>query len=962
MSIHSCVAPRLLLSALAFLGCSSVSAHAAPQSRIKAAISDSDRATIRETISGRAKRATDLGEAASDRVLSAVTLHFSLTDSQQADLTQLLVDQQNPSSPSYHKWLTPQQYGARFGLSSADLAKVQAWLTGKGLKIVEVPAGMNYIVASGSLPQVESAFNTRIHSFSENGERHISNVTDPVLPSAIATVVAGVTGLNDFTPRTRAVMRPRYTASISNTTYHFLAPGDFHTIYNINPLLQQGINGTGIKIAIAGQTDISLSDVAAFRTAAGLPANAPQVVQVPNQYISGTRSTGDLGEAHLDVEWAGAVAPNATILFVTVGANQNAGVFDALNYAVSSNQAPIISVSYGGCESSWSQSDVATLNLIFQQANAQGITIVGPSGDSGATDCDVAGLASEGLAVDFPASSPFVTGAGGTMFTADTSDPGTYWNSSNSGTSNGQYTSSAKQYIPEGPWNETTSASGLDAGGAGGGGVSGIFSKPAWQTGLGVPNDGARDVPDISLAAAANHDGYLICEQGSCTNNSFNPSNSSNSGVVGGTSAASPAFAGMLALLEQKLGTGGLGNVNPTLYGLANTVANVFHDITSGNISVPCIQGTPNCPNGGSTGYSAGTGYDLASGLGSIDANSMVTNWTSAVPTGTANPLAPQCQDGAGHAVVCQTATTLQATSSVVCGLTSSSVPFNVTVSSTNSSATANPTGTVQLYVDNKPVGTPVALNSGSAQLTLDTTSLASGQHNVNALYSGDGTFAGSRGALMTNASNTGIVTQIDVTSNSSDFSMTPCLDSLTVSSGSPANPVTLTLTPTSGFSGTVSFSVNVDTGDKMNYSFSSTPVNLTSGSAATTQFTLTATEPRTSSMLTDPLHRRTGGGIPWYVSGSGTALACLVLFTVPRRRRWGTLFALVLSVGAISAIGCGGSSSSSGSSGNNGSGTGTGSSTQAVAQGTYNVTVTATATSGGTTRTHSVVLTYNVR
>ncbi|HEY0163109.1 MAG TPA: S53 family peptidase, partial [Edaphobacter sp.] len=612
------------------MGCSSVSAHAAPQSRIKAAISDSDRATIRETISGRAKRATDLGEAASDRVLSAVTLHFSLTDSQQADLTQLLADQQNPSSPSYHKWLTPQQYGARFGLSSADLAKVQAWLTGKGLKIVEVPAGQNYIVASGSLPQVESAFNTRIHSFSENGERHISNVTDPVLPSAIATVVAGVTGLNDFTPRTRAVMRPRYTASISNTTYHFLAPGDFHTIYNINPLLQQGINGTGIKIAIAGQTDISLSDVAAFRTAAGLPANAPQVVQVPNQYISGTRSTGDLGEAHLDVEWAGAVAPNATILFVTVGANQNAGVFDALNYAVSSNQAPIISVSYGGCESSWSQSDVATLNLIFQQANAQGITIVGPSGDSGATDCDVAGLASEGLAVDFPASSPFVTGAGGTMFTADTSDPGTYWNSSNSGTSNGQYTSSAKQYIPEGPWNETTSASGLDAGGAGGGGVSGIFSKPAWQTGLGVPNDGARDVPDISLAAAANHDGYLICEQGSCTNNSFNPSNSSNSGVVGGTSAASPAFAGMLALLEQKLGTGGLGNVNPTLYGLANTVANVFHDITSGNISVPCIQGTPNCPNGGSTGYSAGTGYDLASGLGSIDANSMVTNWTSA--------------------------------------------------------------------------------------------------------------------------------------------------------------------------------------------------------------------------------------------------------------------------------------------------------------------------------------------
>ncbi|HMF53267.1 MAG TPA: S53 family peptidase, partial [Edaphobacter sp.] len=578
MSIRNTLVPRLLASTLAFLGPLVLSAQTAPQSRIRAAISDTDRGSVNETVPGRAKLSADLGEAPSDRTLSSVSLHFSLTDAQQADLTQLLADQQNPSSAHYHQWLTPQQYGTRFGLSSADLTKVQAWLTGKGLKVVVVAPSQNFITVSGSVGQIETAFNTRIHSLSENGERHISNVTDPELPSAISKIVTGITGLNDFTPHSRAIVRPRFTSSTTGS--HYLAPGDFYTIYNINPLAQQSITGSGITIAILGQTDISLPDVAAFRSASGLAANPPQVVQATG-YSAGTRSDGDTSEAQLDVEWSGAIAPSATIDFVTVGANPNASVFDALTYAVANNIAPIISISYGGCESASGQSALNSLNQVLQQANAQGITFVGPTGDSGATDCDTAGIATGGLAVDFPASSPFATAVGGTMFNEGNATGQTpYWNS-NSSASTGN-AGSALMYIPEVPWNESTST-GLDAGGAGGGGVSSYFAKPTWQVANGVPADSARDIPDLSFAAASNHDGYLFCSQGSCTSGFRDTAGNLN--VVGGTSASTPNFAGILALLEQKLGTGPLGNIGPKLYGLAS-IPNVYQDITSGNNAV----------------------------------------------------------------------------------------------------------------------------------------------------------------------------------------------------------------------------------------------------------------------------------------------------------------------------------------------------------------------------------------
>jgi hypothetical protein len=337
---------------------------------------------------------------------------------------------------------------------------------------------------------------------------------------------------------------------------------------------------------------------------------------------------GDVDEASLDLEWTGAVAHNAQILFVT---SKN-GVFDALQYTINQNLAPVISISYGSCEANFSSREAASMAALAQQANAQGITIVASSGDSGAADCEAssAKIASQGLAVDIPASLPYVTGVGGSEFQEATTTSWSTTTSANSG--------SALSYIPEIVWNDTASAGTLTAGG---GGRSIYFGKPGWQQGVGVPNDNARDVPDISLNASGGHDGYLICSLGSCVNGF----RSSNGGllVVGGTSAGAPAFAGVVAIINQ-LSNSIQGNVNPKLYAFAASSPSAFHDITLGGNQVPCRAGTANCPSGGAIGYAAGVGYDQASGLGSVDVANLFTAWapataiTASSPTSTLDP------------------------------------------------------------------------------------------------------------------------------------------------------------------------------------------------------------------------------------------------------------------------------------------------------------------------------------
>jgi hypothetical protein len=920
------------------------------QNRIAGAVNNSSRAALPGTVGGHARHSTDLGSASANLKLESLSVRFSMTAAQQADLNQLLAAQLDPGSPSYHQWLTSEQFGARFGLSSSDLATVSAWLTSQGFTITGVAKSSTFITFTGTVAQAQQAFGTTIHNVSLNGEQHITNLTDPTVPSAIANVVLAVTGLNDFKlkPRSRArsattdSVQPGFTTTVGGVTSHYISPGDLYTIYDYPPS-SSNLTGAGITIAVMGATDLTTGNVlpdaniAAFRTAAGLPA-----INLKLQLAGADPgvSTADIDEAHLDVEWSGASAPGATIEYVygkDVLANSLTFAIDA-----SPTIAPIITISYGGCESGFGASFVSTYNQLLQLANAKGITVMSSSGDDGATDCDTSGVASEGLTVDFPSSSPFVTSAGGTQFSGDVSNASTYWNSTNASNN-----SSAKSYIPEQPWNETTASGALDAGGAGGGGASGFFSKPAWQTGIGVPNDSSRDIPDVSLNAAAQHDGYIVCSQGSCANGFLAANGQTN--VFGGTSFVAPSLAGILALVEQHLATGALGNIGPTLYGLASgpTASSIFHDIITGSNSVACSQGTPNCPNGGAIGYNAGTGYDLATGLGTLDVNMLVTNWASAKPTGT------------GSNIGAVLSTTTVTTSTALCAVNSATLALNVTVATgsptSNTSGTptsgAVPTGAVQILVDNVAVGAPQALVNGVAAISLSTTTISSGGHTLSAVYSGDATFAGSKGTLI-NAD--GTFASVDfVSATQKDLSITPCTGSVTVASGATSTGVTFTITPVNGFTGAVTLTAVNNNLGAFTPSFSVTPVNITSATGVTTSFIVKASQ--TTAQLTPPRltpFRHPSSGIPWYAAGSGATLACMLLFTLPRRRRWAGLLAVVLSAAALTAVGCGGNTSTSGGSPSTGTGT-----TTNAKSGTYTFTI--TAVSG--TLVHSAQVTVKV-
>lgn len=917
--------PRLLVLVLAVLGSLASSADAAPQNRISMQITDADRTSVRETVPTRARLSSDLGEAA-DQELPAVSLYFNMTAAQQADLTRLLQDQQNPTSPQYHQWLTPAQFGARFGLTDTDLQKVQAWLTTRGLKVVEVAPSRNYVTISGNLRQIEGAFNTSIHSLSFQGERHFSNLTDPQLPTPIAGLVTGITGLNDFKPLAHSIAKAHFTSATSGA--HFISPGDFYTIYDVNPLLTQSIKGDGMTIAVVGQTDISLPDVAAFRSAAGLTAKAPQITQATG-YVAGTTS-GDIDEAHLDVEWAGAVAPNATINFVTVGASTSASVVGALSFAITNNVAPIISMSYGNCEDAWGQSNINAITQMLQQANAQGITFISSSGDAGATDCDAAPPADHGLTVDFPSSSPFSLSAGGTMFNEGSATGGTsYWGAA-SGSDN---ISSAKGYIPEAAWNESSS-SGLSSGG---GGVSSYFAKPSWQQGF-TPADSSRDVPDISLNAAANHDGYLFCSQGSCVNG-FRTS-SGTLKVVGGTSAVSPALAGVFALLEQKLGGGTparLGNVNPTIYALGGSqyYANVFHDVTGGNNNSTCQTGTTNCPSGGSIGYSAGTGYDLATGWGSLDVAELVNKWGLVSPAGTSTSTGANLSS-----------TTIQLANSTSAACSASgALNITITVAKVGSSSNlSTPSGSVQVLVDGVAPsgGGIVPLTNGTAPYTIAGQS-KSGEHTISAIYLGDGVYSSSKGTLVADF----------VSSSNPDFALTPCTTSISVASGATASGIPFTVSSANSFNGPVTFSISADSSIAATFSFSATSVNVASGSSAQTTLVITAAQKTSTAKAnewgTAPLY--------WY-AGSAVSFAGMFFLFVPRRRRFAPLVVLALSIGAISISGCGsGGALNSGS--NGGLGSPGGSSTTKTTPGTYTLNVTATG-SNGVIHTSTVTLKVN--
>jgi hypothetical protein len=393
------------------------------------------------------------------------------------------------------------------------------------------------------------------------------------------------------------VVAPQYTAS---SGAHFLMPQDWATIYDVAPLYAQGLDGTGQNIAVLGRVDVALSDVRTFRTNAGLPPNDPQMIV--NGPDPGFPWCDDELESAMDVEWAGAIADNATIKFVTSKSATTDGISLSAQYAVNHNVAAVVSLSYGLCEAALGSAGNAFWNSTWAQAAAQGMSVFVSSGDGGAAGCDspASKTATQGRGVNGLCSSPYSTCVGGTQFN-DGYNPGQYWSATN-----GAGQSSALGYIPELAWNESGWSGGLWAGG---GGASIVYSKPGWQTAPGVPADGMRDVPDVALHGSI-QDAYVVQVQGSVF-------------YASGTSAAAPSLASVMALVNERAG-GAQGNANPVLYALAiqqlaASGAAVFHDVTGGNNSVP-----------GVTGFNAGPGYDEATGLGSVDASLLVNHWSDA--------------------------------------------------------------------------------------------------------------------------------------------------------------------------------------------------------------------------------------------------------------------------------------------------------------------------------------------
>jgi pseudomonalisin len=564
----------------------------------------------------------DRGDAPADLPMQQMQLVLTRSAAQQADLDALLTAQQDSSSPQYHQWLTPEQFGQRFGASDEDVQKISGWLEGDGFHIDRVANGRNLIEFTGAASQVENTFHTQIHRYMVNGQSHWANASNPEIPAALAGVVAGIATLHDFrkAPQAiRSVARPQFTTSGGG---HALGPADYATIYDINPLLANGINGSGVTIAVVGRSDINVSDVVRFRSIFGLSNNPPQVVyNGPNPGVLGN---GEVDEATLDVTWAGAVAPNATVkLVVSASKGVNDGVDLSEAYIIDHNLADIMTESFGSCEGNATQAQASFLSNLAAQAAAQGITYVVSAGDSGAEGCDDASKApaTHSVSVNVLASTPYNIAVGGTQFNEGA---GPYWNAAPPGT--------ARSYIPENVWNESCAPGTCSSPAlwAGGGGASIFVTKPSWQAGVaGIPQDNHRYLPDVSLTAAG-HDPYALCL--SCTT-------SNDLKYYGGTSVSTASFAGIMALVVQKTGAR-QGQANVTLYQLAaqqqpsqcastlgvSRASNcIFNDITVGNNAVPGEIGY-----GTSTAaYQATSGYDLASGLGSVDVANLVNGWGS---------------------------------------------------------------------------------------------------------------------------------------------------------------------------------------------------------------------------------------------------------------------------------------------------------------------------------------------
>src|SRR5581483_230704 len=266
--------------------------------RIAGDLVSGPKVALRGNVHGMARPEFDLGRADGSRLFQGVSLAFRPSPAQQKDLDRFIAELGDPKSPNYRKYLTPAQFGERFGLSLNDIAKVTTWLYTQGFTNIRVANGRNEISFDGTLAQIESAFAIEMHNYDVNGELHLANAGEPLIPEALGRVLIGVGHLHDFAPKPRAKVQSHLTSYVSGN--HFLTPADFATIYNLTPLYSAGINGTGQKIAVVGQSTVNATDLNNFRSAAGLPAST-----VTMTLAGGTaaKCPGDEGESDLDIEW-----------------------------------------------------------------------------------------------------------------------------------------------------------------------------------------------------------------------------------------------------------------------------------------------------------------------------------------------------------------------------------------------------------------------------------------------------------------------------------------------------------------------------------------------------------------------------------------------------------------------------------------------------------------------------------
>jgi subtilase family serine protease len=802
----------------------------------------------------------DAGRMPSDTRLGGVGIVFNRSESQQAALEKLLAAQQDPALPQYHKWLTPEEFGARFGMAQTDIDKVQTWLEQQGLSVERVARSRNMIRFTGTVGQIEQTFQTEMHYYKAGAATHFAPSTSLSVPAAIAPTVQAVTNLSNFRPRPLHVKtRGAFTSSLSGN--NFFAPGDIAVTYDVAPLYSAGIDGTGQSITVVGQSAIDPKDIENFQSAAGLPKKDPVMVLVPGSGSSAVLA-GDEGESDLDLEWSGAIAKGATINFVYTGSSTNFNAFDSIQYAILEDIGNIITISYGACETAVQKNNFS-LEAAFQQAAAQGQTVLASSGDQGSTACsgDSNGLTQaeqDAIAVNYPASSPYVTAVGGTEISDANATSSTYWSSA----SGSDVLTSAKRYIPEVSWNDNSTQYGLSSSG---GGASALFSKPSWQKGVaGIPNDGKRDLPDVSLYSSPNLPGYLFCTsdtsdwigvsstgpaQAASCNSGFRDGTSGGKylTVAGGTSFAAPIFAGMVALINQKQGwTGGQGLANTTLYSLASnasTYSSAFHDVTSGDNK--CSAGSTFC---GTTtgGFAAGTGYDEVTGLGSVDLANLVTAW----PVSKTSLLA--------------TTTTLAATTTSP----NTSTNDTITITVVEAGGSGTPTGKVNLSIDGG--GTSYSNGGSTTSVTLSANGAATytanfssaGVHTIIAQYAGDATHAPSTGSV--------VLTTGGTTTGKGSFKVALSPSSLTVKRGSKQTE-TLTVTPSGGYSGTVnlSYTTSNDTALANLCVLVGTGLN-SNGSASVTNASPVAGQITIDTNATDCAGSTTTGGV---LNGRGSKL-----------------------------------------------------------------------------------------